>query len=170
MYVRLNVWSNIIPLLTTVYLIATYCSNVQTWLLFWLKYLTNITGEDKLHSSVIFPFTRFDYKMWGAILLIKHLSWRCGGDLKCRNVRIYFLSCPRQARIPKGIFSHLFLLSFSQFYFSFLLSQLLRPKPHSHADRITNQFKQRGFRQLNASQQECCGLCSTLSVATKLRI
>lgn len=59
---------------------------------------------------------------------------------------------------------------FSWFYFSLFFSLLLAPKPQSHADWVADQFKQQGFRQLNVGQQECCGLSSTLSVATQLRI
>lgn len=83
-------------------------------------------------------------------LSIKHLTHSCcGGDFIWSNVHIYFLSCPRQAQIPKRIFSHLFLLFFPWYYFSFFLSLSLPPKPQSHADWVADQFKQQGFRQLN---------------------
>lgn len=89
--------------------------------------------------------------MLGAALSIKHLTHSCcGGDFIWSNVHIYFLSCPRQAQIPKRIFSHLFLLFFPWYYFSFFLSLSLPPKPQSHADWVADQFKQQGFRQLNA--------------------
>lgn len=90
---------------------------------------------------------------------------RCQFDLqKCIFI---FSVALAKLEFRKGF--SLICLSFSWYYFSILLFLLLSPKPQSHADWVTDQFKQQGFQLLNADQQKCCGLCSTSSVATQLR-
>lgn len=92
--------------------------------------------------------------------------WRI--DLqKCRYL---FSQLPLPSSNSEKDFLLFVSLFFSWYYFSTLFFLLPTPKPQSHADWVADQFKQRGFQLLNADQQKCCGLCSTLSLATQLRI